>query len=139
MSHGEEGALRRPRAGVAESAAALYIGLIALIACSSGLYFILFPELGALDHDIFKRPEVTWARAPLMLIVTPLLMAVVGTLIARDLPYGLPSVLLDVGCSVLVVQRIFRTFVAVARSGSVFILDLFFSRLDAQRRSSSAV
>ncbi len=42
--------------------------------------------------------------APLTLIVTPLLTAVSGTLIARALPYGLRSVLLDVGCSALAIS-----------------------------------
>lgn len=123
MSQGEEGALHRPRTGVAESAAALYIGLIALIARASGLYFILFPELGALGHDILKRPEGTWARAPVMLIVTPLLTAVVGTLIARDLPYGLPSVLLDIGCSVLAIS-VLRSPIAPAISAGLLPLIL---------------
>ena len=82
---------------------ALYIGLIALIARSTGHVYILFPEFGALGHDIFKRPGGTWARAPLMLILTPLVTGVFGTLIARHLPYSMFSVLLDVGCSVLVI------------------------------------
>ena len=123
MRQSEKGALGAPRAWVEESGTAVYIGLIALIARSSGLYFILFPELGALGHDILKRPEGTWARAPVMLIVTPLLTAVVGTLIARDLPYGLLSVLLDVGCSVLAIT-VLRSPIAPAISAGLLPLIL---------------
>ncbi len=123
MTQSEKGARSAPGAWAAESSTALYIGLIALIARSSGLYFILFPELGALGHDIFKRPEGTWARAPIMLIVTPLLTAVLGTLIARDLPYGLPSVLLDVGCSVLAIT-VLRSPIAPAISAGLLPLIL---------------
>lgn len=123
MTAGEEGELHAPRAWIAESGTVLYIGLIALIAGTSGLYYILFPELGALGHDIFKRPAGTWARAPLMLIVTPALTAVVGTMIARDLPYGLLSVLLDVGCSVLAIT-ILRSPIAPAISAGLLPLIL---------------
>jgi hypothetical protein len=123
MKQGEAGTPGAPSAWVTESATALYVGLIALLARSSGLYFILFPELGALGHDIFKRPDGTWARAPLLLIVTPLLTAVVGTLIARDLPYGLPSVLLDVGCSVLAIT-VLRSPIAPALSAGLLPLIL---------------
>ncbi|EQD43933.1 conserved hypothetical protein, membrane, partial [mine drainage metagenome] len=99
------GAVRDVRARpewVAEISTALYIGLIALVAQASGYFYILFPELGALGHDILKRPRGAWARAPLMLVLTPLATAGVGTLITRHLPYGLMSVLLDVCFSVLV-------------------------------------
>lgn len=88
---------------LAEPASALYIGVIALIAQASGLFYVLFPELGALGHDILKRPRGTWARAPLLLIVTPFLTALGGTLITRHMPYGIPSVLLCVGYAVLVI------------------------------------
>ena len=95
--------MRAPPAWVAEPSTVLYIGLIALVAQASGYIYVLFPELGALGHDILKRPRGTWARAPLMLVFTPLATAVVGTLITRHLPYGLTSVLLDVGFSVLAI------------------------------------
>ncbi|EQD37481.1 conserved hypothetical protein, membrane, partial [mine drainage metagenome] len=90
-----------PASGWPSPRPSLYIGLIALVAQASGYVYVLFPELGALGHDILKRPRGTWARAPLMLIFTPLATAVVGTLITRHLPYGVTSVLLDVGFSVV--------------------------------------
>ena len=123
MRRGAQDRLHVPAAWLAESGTALYIGLIALIAGASGLYYILFPELGALGHDIFKRPRGTWARAPLMLILTPLSTAVAGTLIARNLPYGLLSVLLDVGFSVLAIT-VLRSPIAPAISAGLLPLTL---------------
>jgi hypothetical protein len=108
---------------LAEAASALYIGLIALIAQATGLFYLLFPELGALGHDILKRPQGTWARAPLMLVVTPMLTAVGGTLITRHLPYGLLAVLLCVGYSVLVIG-VSRSPIAPAISAGLLPLSL---------------
>ena len=89
-----------------ESGAVLYIGLVALIARMSGHAYVLFPELAALGHDVIKRPAGAWAKAPVLLVVTPLLTAVFGTLVARHLPYGMIAVLLDVGFSVLLITAL---------------------------------
>ena len=97
------GAPRVMSAWWAEGVAVLYIGLIAAVAKASGHAYVLFPELAALGHDVLKRPAGSWARAPLMLVTTPLLTAVIGTLLARHLPYGLLAVMLDVGFAVLVI------------------------------------
>ena len=112
---------RRP--WLAEPATALYIGLIALIAQATGLFYVLFPELGALSHDVLKRPHGVWARAPLMLVLTPLLTAVGGTLIVRHLPYGMLSVLLDVGWSAVVIS-VLRSPIAPAISAGLMPLAL---------------
>ena len=61
---------------------------------------MLFPELGALAHDVFTRPRGTWARSLLMLAITPFLTALIGIVFTRALPYGYLSVLLTVGSSV---------------------------------------
>jgi HPP family len=74
--------------------APLYIMVVAAVAVLTGVEFVLFPELGALAHDVFKRPDGRWARAPWMLILTPLLAAVVGLLCSRHFPFGILSVLL---------------------------------------------
>src|SRR5450631_223355 len=87
-----------------EVATAFYIIIIALIAQLTGLSFVLFPELGALSHDILKRPHGTWAKAPLMLVVTPFMTGVVGTLVTRNLPYSMVSVLLTVGSAILIIR-----------------------------------
>ena len=97
------GAPRVMSAWWAEGVAVLYIGLIAAVAKASGHAYVLFPELAALGHDVLKRPAGSWARAPLMLVTTPLLTGVIGTLLARHLPYGLLAVMLDVGLAVFVI------------------------------------
>ncbi|MDE3072354.1 MAG: HPP family protein [Pseudomonadota bacterium] len=86
-----------------EFGSVLYMGLIALIARLTGVEFVLFPELGALSHDILKRPQGTWARSPVMLVATPVATALVGTLITRHLAYGAFPVLLDIAASVLMI------------------------------------
>jgi hypothetical protein len=108
---------------VAEPATAAYIGLIAVIAHVTGLFYILFPELGALSHDILKRPQGAWARAPLMLVATPALTAIAGTMITRHLPYGMPSALLSIGTSVLVIG-VLRSPIAPAISAGLLPLTL---------------
>ncbi|HTW88036.1 MAG TPA: HPP family protein [Candidatus Binataceae bacterium] len=79
-----------------------YIALIAGIASVTGLFYVMFPELGALSHDVFTRPRGTWAAAPVLLVITPLLTALIGIFFTRLLPYGYISVLLTVGGAVTV-------------------------------------
>ena len=90
-----------------------FIGAIALLAQLTGVAYVLFPELGALSHDIFKRPRGEWARAPIHLILTPALTALLGTLLTRHLAYGPLPVVLSVGSSVLVI-RLLRSPIAPA-------------------------
>ena len=71
-----------------------YIMVVAAVAMLTGVEFVLFPELGALAHDVFKRPEGRWARAPWMLVLTPVLTALIGLVCSRNLPFGILSVLL---------------------------------------------
>jgi hypothetical protein len=87
----------------AELIALVYIAMIAEIAHATGAFYVLFPELGALSHDVFTRPRGTWAGAPLLLAVTPALTAVIGIFSTRTLPYGYLSVLLTVGGAVAVI------------------------------------
>ena len=44
-----------------EAVALLYIVAIALAAHFSGWYYLLFPELGAVSHDVSTRPWGKWA------------------------------------------------------------------------------
>ncbi|HVC31857.1 MAG TPA: hypothetical protein VND24_11775, partial [Steroidobacteraceae bacterium] len=80
-------------------------------------------ELGALGHDVLKRPQGTWARAPLLLVVTPFLAAIGGTLIMRHLQYGMLAVFLDIGYSVLVIG-VLRSPIAPAISAGLLPLCL---------------
>jgi hypothetical protein len=90
----------------AELAAIVYIALIAVIAAITGAFYVLFPELGALSHDIFTRPRGTWAGAPLLLAITPFITGVIGIFFTRALPYGYLSVLLTVGGAVAVIMAL---------------------------------
>jgi hypothetical protein len=108
---------------VGEALCAGLMALVAFLAQSTGIATILFPELGALSHDVFKRPHGTWARAPLMLVVTPLITGVVGTLVTRTLPYGFVSVLLTIGSAILII-RLMRSPIAPAISAGLLPLTL---------------
>jgi hypothetical protein len=77
--------LLRAQRWLTAPATAAYIAVIALIAQATGLDYVLFPELGALAQDVLQRPHGTWARAPVMLVLTPSLTAVVGTLLTQNL------------------------------------------------------
>ncbi|MDE1895298.1 MAG: hypothetical protein KGH90_13315 [Xanthomonadaceae bacterium] len=101
----------------------LFIGAIAAMAHLGGAGLLMFPELGALSNDIFKRPGGTWARAPAMLLLTPLLTAVAGLLIARHMSFGLAAVLLDVGASVTLIH-LMRSPIAPAISAGLLPLVL---------------
>jgi len=87
----------------AELIAIIYIALIAEIAHATGAFYVLFPELGALSHDVFTRPRGTWAGAPILLAITPVLTGVIGIVVTRALPYGFFSVLLTVTAAVAVI------------------------------------
>jgi len=105
----------------AETAAIAYIAVIATIAGVTGAFYILFPELGALSHDVFTRPRGTWASAPILLAISPFLTGVVGILFTRALPYGFLSVLLTVGGSIAVV-KVLKSPVAPAISAGLLPL-----------------
>jgi hypothetical protein len=86
-----------------ELIALVYIALIAEIAHATGAFYVLFPELGALSHDVFTRPRGTWAEAPVLLAITPVITGAIGIFFTRVLPYGYLSVLLTVGGAVAVI------------------------------------
>jgi hypothetical protein len=87
----------------AELISLVYIAIIAEIAIASGAIYLLFPELGALSHDIFTRPRGSWARAPFLLVITPLMTALLGTFVTRHLPYGYLSVIVTVAGALAIV------------------------------------
>jgi hypothetical protein len=71
-----------------EIVAIFYIALVATIARRTGAYYVLFPELAALSHDVFARPREAWARSPVHLAFTPVLTAIAGTFFSFAFPYG---------------------------------------------------
>lgn len=110
--------------GVAGDAATIaFIGFIAFVAQATGLVFVLFPELGALSHDILRRPQGAWARAPVMLVVTPFLTATVGTVLTRNFAYGPLSVLAAIGAARAII-RLLRSPIGPAISAGLLPLVL---------------
>ena len=101
-----------------EALAAALVAAAALAARASGVDTLMFPELGALAHDVFTRPQGTWARAPLMLVLTPALAALIGLLLARWLPLGLPALALSLG-STLLLLGVLRSPLAPAISAGL--------------------
>lgn len=115
--------LRGWRRPAAELLALIYIAVIAAIAAVSGAVYVLFPELGALSHDVFTRPRGSWARAPILLVITPVIAAAIGTLVTRHLPYGYLSVLLTVGGALTAIELL-RSPIAPAISAGLLPLVL---------------
>jgi hypothetical protein len=83
-----------------------YISFVAWVAGRTGLFYIMFPELGALAYDVFSRPAGNWCNEPAHLATTPALTGVIGIAITRSLPYGPLAVTLDVGCSLAVIMML---------------------------------
>jgi hypothetical protein len=106
-----------------EMIALVYIAIIAEIALATGAFYVLFPELGALSHDVMARPRGTWANAPLLLAITPALTGVVGIAFTRSLPYGYLSVLLTVAGAIAVILAL-RSPIAPAISAGLLPLVL---------------
>jgi hypothetical protein len=106
-----------------ELVALAYIAIVAWTASATGVFYVLFPELGALSHDVMTRPRGTWASAPLMLAATPALTGVVGIVFTRSLPYGYLSVLLTVAGAIAIILAL-RSPVAPAISAGLLPLVL---------------
>jgi len=102
---------------------ALYVGLISWIALFAHTPYILFPELGALSHDIFKRPHGTWAKAPGMLVLTPLLTGLLGTILVRNMGSGMVPILLATAAAILII-RVLKSPIAPAISAGVLPISL---------------
>ncbi|ACR32770.1 hypothetical protein [Burkholderia glumae] len=101
----------------------VFLAGIAKAALVTGAIYVLFPELGALAYDVFTRPAGVWARAPVMLAVTPTIAALIGTAVAHSLPYGPVPVALCIASAMLVI-RILRSPVAPAISAGFLPLAL---------------
>ncbi|MDE2465314.1 MAG: HPP family protein [Alphaproteobacteria bacterium] len=114
--------LRDSRRG-AELLAVVYIAVISFSANRFHLFFLLFPELGALAADVLTRPNGAWAREPWKLVITPTATAVVGIVIGRQLPYGVFGILITIALSIGVIFLL-RSSVAPAISAGVLPLVL---------------
>src|ERR1019366_8227067 len=113
-----------PRRRVAaEIVSLVYIAIIAAVANATGAFYVLFPELGALSHDVFTRPRGTWANAPISLAITPVITGAIGIAITRAMPYGFLSVLLNVIGAIVVILGL-RSPIAPAISAGLLPLVL---------------
>lgn len=101
----------------------VFLAGVAKAALITGATYVLFPGLGALAYDVFTRPAGVWARAPVMLAVTPAVAAVAGTEIARSIPYGFGAVALCIASAMLLI-RILRSPIAPAISAGFLPLAL---------------
>jgi hypothetical protein len=104
-------------------ATAAWLALVTAMANASAIPELLFPELGALASVVFGAPAGSWARAPLLLVLTPALTAVPGVLITRLMPYGLPALLLDLVLCLLLI-RVLRSPIVPAISAGILPLTL---------------
>jgi hypothetical protein len=86
-----------------EALAAGCIAVVAAIAAASGMFYVMFPELGALAWDVTIRPRGKWSTSPIFLAFTPVATGAIGIAITRAMPYGLASVMLDVGAALIVI------------------------------------
>jgi hypothetical protein len=107
----------------AELIAVIYMSVIAAVAAATGAVYVLFPELGALSHDVFTRPRGTWAASPLLLAITPALTGVVGIFFTCLLPYGFLSVLAILTVSIVLIIAL-RSPIAPAISAGLLPLVL---------------
>jgi hypothetical protein len=106
-----------------DGVALVYMVLIAVAAQASGWYYLLFPELGAMSHDVLTRPWGKWASQPLRLVLTPALGAAVGTWVTRGFPYHvLAIVVIVIAC--LLLLAVLQSNIAPAISAGVLPLVL---------------
>jgi hypothetical protein len=107
----------------AEVMAVVYMAAVAGAATLTGLATLMFPELGAMAHDVLARPWGKWARQPVRLIVTPVATAIVGTIATQHLPYHVLTILLIV-CMSFGIIWLLRSAIAPAISAGVLPLVL---------------
>ena len=104
-----------------DAATVAFLAALSGIASLTGLPYLLFPELAALAYDVLGNPKGRWAQAPLLLVVTPTVVAILGTEVTRCLPYGLPAILL-VAASGILVLRALRSPIFPALSAGILPL-----------------
>lgn len=116
-----ERSLSRRGRWAAEGMCVLYMTGVALGGVASANPYLLLPELAALSHDVFIRPRGRWARQPILLIITPTLTALVGTIATRLFPYHVLTILGVVIVSIAIIRSLGS---AIAPSISAGVLPL---------------
>lgn len=123
MRHAFARTASRWRALAADAIAAGYIGGITALATLIGPFYLLFPELGALSHDVLTRPYGAWARQRFLLVATPACTAVVGTLVTRTFSYNVISIEVIV-CLCIAIIAVLNSSIAPALSAGLLPLVL---------------
>jgi hypothetical protein len=100
-----------------DALAACFVSAVSALAQITGIALLLFPELAALSFDIFRRPHGAWAKAPVLLVATPFLTGIVGTVVARNLQFGPLSVLIIVFTAILIVRVMRSPIVPAVAAG----------------------
>lgn len=100
-----------------------FMGGVAGAASAAGIALLLFPELAALSYDVFLRPQGKWARAPLMLALSPAVTAMLGVLVTRYLPYSALSIAICI-VGAMIILKVMRSPIAPAISACVLALSL---------------
>lgn len=98
-------------------------GGIAWIAAATQVHYVLFPELGALAHDVIKRLHGTWAKTPGMLVLTPLLTGLVGAILVQSMGSGIVPILLAIAAAILIIRAL-QSPIASAISAGVLAISL---------------
>jgi hypothetical protein len=102
----------------AEGLSIAFMSLVVFAANALALFYILFPELGALASDVLERPLGKWAKEPWKLVATPVVTAVIGIAINLNLSYGVLSILVTMVLSLGVIFAL-RSAVAPAISAGI--------------------
>ena len=108
-----------------EGVALLYMVAIALAAQFSGWYYLVFPELGAVSHDVLTRPWGKWASQPVRLVLTPAVGAAIGTFVTRAFPYRVATILLIVSVCLLLLAFLKSNIAPAISAGTLpLVLDI---------------
>lgn len=99
--------------------ALLYVVVNAVAAHRTGGYYLFFPGLAALSHDVLTRPWGKWASQPGRLVLTPTLGAAIGTAITRALPYQVLTIVFVVALCLLLLGVLRSTIAPAIAAGTL--------------------
>jgi HPP family len=95
----------------------IYMGAIAFSAQKTGFSVLLFPELAALSHDVFTRPQGKWASQPWQLVMTPTITALLGLFVVRHTNFNAVAITLIVAVSLIVIKLLKSTIAPAISAG----------------------
>lgn len=100
-----------------------FVTAISALAQITGVRFFLFPEIGALSYEVLRRPNGAWAKAPMMLMLTPFCAGLVGTITTHLFPYGVFSIIINI-ISGMAIIRLLKSPITPAISAGLLPLTL---------------